>query len=87
MQAKTGLEKIELEVQQKTALGVIWKAFGYNKTAIGRAVGANPTTVSQWFARGRISAIAAIKIESHELLRGVITKEEMRPDVEEWFGV
>ena len=34
-----------------------------------------------------ISATAAIRLESHERLIGVITKEQMRPDVSDWFGV
>jgi len=85
--AKTELEKTEIETQQKNALGIIWKSFGYNKTEMAKAIGVNLPVVINWFSRGRISAVAAIKIENHELLEGVITKEEMRPDITEWFGV
>lgn len=73
--------------KQKEALGVIWRAFDFNKTAIAEAAGVNLSTVSNWFKRGRISATAAIRLESHERLIGVITKEQMRPDVSDWFGV
>ena len=73
--------------KQKEALGIIWRAFDFNKTAIADAAGVNLSTVSNWFKRGRISATAAIRLESHERLIGVITKEQMRPDVSDWFGV
>lgn len=73
--------------KQQLALGVIWKQFNYSKTDIAKAAGVNLSTVSNWFKRGRISATAAIRLESHEKLIGVITKEDMRPDVDQWFGV
>ncbi len=75
------------ETKQKEALGVIWKCFNFNKSDIATACGVNRQTVYHWFRRGRISATAAIKLESHENVVGVITKEEIRPDVKEWFGV
>ena len=73
--------------QQKNALGKIWKAFAYSKAEIALAAGVNRSTVSNWFSRGRISATGAIRLEHDKRLDGVITKEEMRPDVTEWFGV
>lgn len=73
--------------KQKQALGVIWRCFEFNKSEIAKACGVNRQTVYHWFRRGRISATAAIALESHEKVKGVITKEEMRPDVNEWFGV
>jgi hypothetical protein len=73
--------------QEKKALGIIWKAFDFNKTAIAEAAGVNLSTVSNWFARGRVSATAAIRLEQHERLKGILTKEEMRTDIKEWFGV
>lgn len=77
----------EIKEQHKKALGVVWKCFDFNKSEIARAADVERQTVYQWFARGKISATAAIKLESHEKVKGVITKEEMRPDVSEWFGV
>ena len=77
----------DIELQQKYALGVIWKAFDFNKSDIASACGVERQTVYHWFRRGRISATAAMRLESHEKLEGLITKEEMRPDVSEWFGL
>ena len=54
---------------------------------MAEAAGVKRQTVYNWFRRGRISATAAAKLERHILVDGVITKEQMRPDVLEWFGV
>jgi predicted site-specific integrase-resolvase len=51
------------------------------------AAGVKRQAVYNWFRRGRISATAAANLEQHILVKGVITKEQMRPDVAEWFGV
>lgn len=72
---------------QKMALGVLWKCFNFNKSDLANAAGVERQTVYNWFRRGRVSATAALRLENHDLVRGVITKEEMRPDVTEWFGV
>lgn len=77
----------EIVEQHRKSLGVIWRCFDFNKSDIATACGVERQTVYQWFRRGKISATAAIKLESHEKVKGVITKEEMRPDVTEWFGV
>lgn len=82
-----GDTKVSLHEQQKKALGVVWRCFDFNKSAIAEACDVNRQTVYHWFRRGRVSATAAIKLESHEKVKGEITKEEMRPDVQEWFGV
>jgi DNA-binding transcriptional regulator YdaS (Cro superfamily) len=74
-----------LEQQQKIALGRVWRFYRFNKAEIARSTGVSVGTVYQWFNRGRISATAAILIE--DATDGEITKEEMRPDVKEWFGV
>ncbi len=74
-----------LEQQQKTALGRVWRFYRFNKAEIARSTGVSVGTVYQWFNRGRISATAAILIE--DATDGEITKEEIRPDVKEWFGV
>ncbi len=78
---------MKVQDKQKQALGVIWRCFEFNKSEIAKACGVNRQTVYHWFRRGRISATAAITLESHEKVKGVIKKEEMRPDVNEWFGV
>ena len=78
---------ISIQEQQKMALGVLWKCFEFNKSKMAFAAGVKRQTVYNWFRRGRISATAAIKLERHILVEGVITKEQMRPDVAEWFGV
>ena len=75
------------KAKQKAALGIIWKAFGFNKSEIARACDIDSAAVRGWFNRGRISAIGAIKLEKDHRLKGIITKEQMRPDVEEWFGI
>ena len=51
------------------------------------AAGVERQTVYNWFRRGRVSATAALRLERDILVDGVINKEEMRPDVKEWFGV
>lgn len=78
---------MSIEQQQKNALGILWRCFDFNKSAIARAAGVTRMTVNDWFNRGRISATGALKIENHPKVKGVITKEEMRPDVNEWFGL
>ena len=76
---------LEIQEQQKKALGIIWKCFKFNKTEIAKYCDVQQQTVYLWFRRGRVSALSAIKLEQHEDV--TITKEEMRPDVKEWFGV
>lgn len=49
-------------------------------TAIAAFVGVERSAVAEWFRRGYCSALAAIKLGT---LPG-ITKEELRPDVEDW---
>lgn len=78
---------LTIQEQQRRSLGVLWKCFKFNKSSIAQAAGVKRQTVYNWFRRGRISATAAIKLEQHILVNGVITKEQMRPDVAEWFGV
>ena len=78
---------ISIQEQQKKALGILWKCFKFNKSSMAIAAGVKRQTVYNWFRRKRISATAAVKLERHILVEGVITKEQMRPDVTEWFGV
>lgn len=76
---------MSIEEQQKKALGMLWKMYNFNKTAIAKDLNVDRLTVQMWFKRGRVSATAAILIE--EKTEGKITKEELRPDVSEWFGL
>jgi hypothetical protein len=78
---------LTIQEQQKIALGVLWKCFKFDKSKIALAAGVKRQAVYNWFRRGRISATAAANLEQHILVKGVITKEQMRPDVAEWFGV
>jgi transposase len=75
------------EQMQKTALGVLWKCFNFNKSDMAKAAGVERQTVYNWFRRGRISATAALRLEHHSKVMLIISKEEMRPDVTEWYGV
>ena len=78
-------EKTSVEDKQKHALGRVWKYYNFNKADLARGLGVSRKSVYQWFNRGRISATAAILVEA--ATSGEITKEELRPDVKEWFGV
>lgn len=77
----------KVEQKQIDALGIIWESFRFNKSEIAKACDVTPATVSNWFSRGRISARCAILLERHEKIAGKLTKEDMRPDVNKWFGV
>lgn len=74
-----------IEQQQKEALGKLWRHYRFNKSDMAKAFGLSKQGVYQWFVRGRISATSAI--EAERLTCGEITKEELRPDVKEWFGL
>lgn len=76
---------MNIEQQQKTGLGKVWRYFEYNKASMARALDMTPQAINDWFKRGRVSAKKAIIID--HLTNGEITKEELRPDVKEWFGV
>ena len=78
---------LSIQEQQKLALNILWGCFDLDKSLIALAAGVKRQAVYNWFRRGRISATAAINLEQHILVKGVITKEQMRPDVAEWFGV
>ena len=80
--------KEDIKKKQKEALGALWAAYGYVKADIARDLGCTRGTVGDYFRRGRISATAAIKIEKMQRAKDAgITKEMLRPDVKEWFGV
>jgi len=75
-----------VDKQKKEALGRLWRCFDFNKSELAKACGVDRNTVYRWFSRGYISATCAIRIESHPNVAGNVTKEELRPDVQEWFG-
>ena len=76
---------LTIEEQQKLALGKLWRYYNLNKADIARALDVSVVSVYQWFNRGRISATAAILVD--DITCGEIKKEDLRPDVKEWFGV
>ena len=67
--------------QQKEVLSTLIEWAG-NKSVLARLLGVSPQAVAAWVLRGRISAKKAITAES--LTSGVITKEQLRPDVINW---
>ena len=75
---------IEFEAQQKKALSKLWGYYDYNKAAMARGLGVTSMAVHKWFDRGRISATKARLAERKT--NGFVTKQELRPDVAEWFG-
>jgi DNA-binding transcriptional regulator YdaS (Cro superfamily) len=73
-----------IKKQQSEALGKLWRYFDYNKTKMAKELGVDVQTVYMWFTRKRISATGAILAE--RITNGFVTKQELRPDVNEWFG-
>ena len=53
-------------------------------TYLADILGVPTQLVTNWRARGRISATCAEKIEA--LTQGQFTKRQLRPDVAEWFS-
>lgn len=71
--------------QQKDALQKLYNMFNRNWADIARAAGISTVAVHKWKVRGRVSASAAIKLESHPIVKGRLKKEDMRPDVNDWW--
>ena len=57
--------------------------FAGSQARLARALDVSPQVVQNWVKRGRISATCAIDAEQQT--NGFITKEELRPDVENWL--
>lgn len=75
----------EIEKKQKESLGKLWRYFDYNKSKMARELECESSAVvNNWFKRGRISSVKAIKAE--EITERFVTKEELRPDVTEWYA-
>lgn len=73
------------EALQKEALQKIYNLFNRNWADVSRAAGVSTVAVYQWKVRGCISASAAIKLETHPTVKGKLRKEDMRPDVDDWW--
>lgn len=71
----------KIQEQEKKALSELVQHYG-SQGALARALGETKQTVSNWVARGRISAQAAIKVE--KATEGKFTKRYMRPAVTVW---
>lgn len=78
---------MDLHEKQKNALGKVWRAFKFNKSLMAKELGVSRQTVNHWFVTGRISPTYAIIACEHESVKALVTKEELRPDIKEWFGV
>lgn len=73
----------QIKIEQKRALLKLIEFAGSN-VRLANELGYTRSAVTEWVKRGRISASAAIKAERHT--NGHVTKEELRPDVTEWFN-
>lgn len=71
----------KLKTQQKNKLASLIDWYG-TQAMMAKRLGVSKQTVSNWVARGRISAKAAIKAESDT--NKDFTKECLRPDVLDW---
>ena len=72
----------ELKKEQKQELERLISWAG-SQTRLAHYLDISPQVVSNWVARGRISACMAIKIE--EVTNGAFTKRQLRPDVIKWI--
>lgn len=88
-QTTVEIENETIEDKQRNALAILWKAFDFNKSEIARQSGCSIQAVHKMFQRGRLSKVAALKLEGNEKLKGVLTKEQMRPDITQdgWRGL
>ncbi len=72
----------EIKNKQKESLDTLINWFG-NQKMTAHKLDVSKQVVSNWVARGRISAQMAVKAEA--ITGSSITKEELRPDVLEWL--
>lgn len=73
--------KEQWDQQQRKAIDTYIKWAG-DAATLGKLLGESTATVSNWVARGRMSARAACKAERIE--GSPLTKEQVRPDVQLW---
>lgn len=57
--------------------------FAGSQTRLARELGVTPQVVHGWVRRGKISATMAIVADRRT--KGIISKEDLRPDVHTWF--
>ena len=72
----------EIKKKQADELARLIEFFG-TSARLAQFIGVTPSAVSQWVARGKISATMAIKVQ--EVTNGRFKKEELRPDVINWI--
>lgn len=72
----------ELKEDQEKELNSLIEWAG-NQTRLAHCLNKSPQVVSNWVARGRISASMAIEVE--KVTNGVFTKRQLRPDVTKWI--
>jgi len=76
-------KKQEWKIQQKLALDMLIMYAG-DIPSLGKLLETDSTAIiHSWLKRGRISATYAII--AHEKTGGVITKQQLRPDVQKWI--
>jgi len=73
-------EMIEKQEAEQLQAAIDWAG---GQTVLAQFLGTSPQTVSNWVARGRISASAAADLEKKT--SGKFKKSEMRPDVKDWY--
>lgn len=73
-------EMIEKQEAEQLQAAIDWAG---GQTTLAQFLGESPQTVSNWSARGRISAKAAARLE--EKTSGKFKRSEMRPDVKDWY--
>jgi DNA-binding transcriptional regulator YdaS (Cro superfamily) len=72
----------QIKIEQSFNLNKLVSYAG-SKPRLARALNVHKQTVYDWVKRGRISALCAI--EAEKITKGYITKEDLRPDVENWM--
>ena len=72
----------ELKEQQRGELKALIDWAG-SQTRLAHYLSISPQVVSNWVARGRISASMAIEVE--KVTKGAFTKRQLRPDVIKWI--
>ena len=73
---------MEIKEQQISELKALIDWAG-NQTRLAHYLNIAPQVVSNWVARGRISASMAIEVE--KVTNGAFTKRQLRPDVINWI--
>lgn len=61
-----------------TGLELAWKAMG-SRTALAKAVGVSPSTITMWQVRGRIPAEKVVRVER----ASGVPRHQLRPDLYE----